>query len=162
MQLGKIRKFVWEWVSEYPIVVFVMCLVTLGHFIVGQINQNHNEQLKNVISSELFPNVVWIAMGCLMSVEAYQTYRKWREYPRKAAVKPYFTKLEILSNSGVKAGFFAMDWVSIAIFLLSLYPIGFEMETDAYKKAMFFHGFFALAIVPFVASIFFTIKKDQR
>ncbi|CDI06435.1 membrane hypothetical protein [Candidatus Nitrosotenuis uzonensis] len=160
--MGKIIKFVWEWISEYPIVVFVMLLVTVGDFIIKQISDNYNEGFTSVISNSFFPNVVFITFFCMIGAEAFHTYRKWKRYPRKAAVKPYITKFEAGSKSFVKWGFFMMDWVSIAIFIISFYPIGFGNETDSYKKAMFFHGFFALAIVPFITSIFFTIKKEQR
>jgi hypothetical protein len=160
--MGKIIKFVWEWISEYPIVVFVMLLVTLGDFIIKQISENYNEELKGVISDSFFPNVMFIAFFCMIGAEAFHTYRKWKRYPGKAAVKPYITKFEAGSKSFVKWGFFVMDWASIAIFILNLYPISFGQDTFEYHRALFFHGFFALAIVPFVASMFFTIKKEQR
>ncbi|HXG13551.1 MAG TPA: hypothetical protein VNK25_00265 [Candidatus Nitrosotenuis sp.] len=159
--MGKIRKFVWEWISEYPIVIFVMFLVTLGHLAIEQVNEHNNEELKEIISHSFFPNTIYIAFLCMCAAEGFHIYRKWKRYPRNAPVKPYVTKFEAGLNSFVKAAFFTMDGISIVIFIISLYPITLDIETEAYKKAMFFHGFFALAIVPFIASVLFTIKKDH-
>ncbi|MEM3064874.1 MAG: hypothetical protein QW177_05820 [Candidatus Nitrosotenuis sp.] len=150
---------IFDWFKEHLVVIFLALLSVVGLPIIDHVFTH--DQLETFLSSQ---NYWYLYYGMPLSVffiELYKAVWETTSFKNQHAVKTYQTDIEIIFRGSYFASIismrYAMDLVTMLAFFLGLFMIGHS--THQYEIAHFFETFYAVAIVPFIASINFMVKK---